>query len=439
MERLRANAYLYIRVLARNKGDGNALTSDNIKEMGRIAREAIIAKYNDHSVAFENIPPRLPDKIHGSHKFSIPDHDFAFNSGIGKMLSKDFYDRVNPKEMILASNGHSNAYTSPSMFVSFISSVSVPGIKAGVGTIVVRFSNPCFGRNSFTADTLVNSLYGLIPISSLSIGTPVLAFNEYTGENGFYSITAVYKNVDPAITYLVITDPEQGNKPEYITTTPEHPFYLKEGNGKQVRPKPIGHEDLNSNWVGAGHLKVGDKIKQADGTTGVVANVVTVRQTQEMFNLTVETAHTFYVGTNGWLVHNCNGLKAGQVVEDVSKLGKELANDVDEFFLALRNFKIYTTVAATEVNGVRYITINGGSMKNKKLIEELSDLASKKGYRFIDNDKGSMHAERFLYEHFDGKVESIGISHYSDPCKELCRLYFSDKPVELVWNGTWKR
>ncbi|WP_424951578.1 hypothetical protein [Deinococcus sp.] len=24
-----------------------------------------------------------------------------------------------------------------------------------------------------------------------------------------------------------------------------------------------------------------------------------------MFNLTVERAHTFYVGTNGWLVHNC--------------------------------------------------------------------------------------------------------------------------------------
>ena len=24
-----------------------------------------------------------------------------------------------------------------------------------------------------------------------------------------------------------------------------------------------------------------------------------------MFNLTVDTAHTFYIGQNGWLVHNC--------------------------------------------------------------------------------------------------------------------------------------
>ncbi|MBB5297494.1 hypothetical protein, partial [Deinococcus metallilatus] len=50
--------------------------------------------------------------------------------------------------------------------------------------------------------------------------------------------------------------------------------------------------------------KIGDKIKQADGTTGVVANVVTLGQTREMFNLTVSEAHTFYVGRDGWLVHN---------------------------------------------------------------------------------------------------------------------------------------
>ena len=97
---------------------------------------------------------------------------------------------------------------------------------------------------------------------------------------------------------------EQANKPEFITTTPGHPFYVKERSDGGERPKPVGHEDLNTNWVGAGHLKIGDKIKQADGTTGVVANVTTVQQTQEMFNLTVSEAHTFYVGNNGWLVHN---------------------------------------------------------------------------------------------------------------------------------------
>ncbi|WP_240500859.1 hypothetical protein [Deinococcus sp. LM3] len=49
--------------------------------------------------------------------------------------------------------------------------------------------------------------------------------------------------------------------------------------------------------MGAGHLKIGDTIKQADGTTGLVANVAnvtTVQQTREMFNLTVSEAHTYY-------------------------------------------------------------------------------------------------------------------------------------------------
>ncbi|WP_229778747.1 polymorphic toxin-type HINT domain-containing protein [Deinococcus knuensis] len=81
----------------------------------------------------------------------------------------------------------------------------------------------------------------------------------------------------------------------------------------QPRPAPEGHRDLGKNWVGAGHLKIGDTIKQADGTTGLVANVTTVGQTREMFNLTVSEAHTYYVGQDGWLVHNTSCLTPGAV------------------------------------------------------------------------------------------------------------------------------
>lgn len=93
-----------------------------------------------------------------------------------------------------------------------------------------------------------------------------------------------------------------------------HSLYVKEWSDIGNRPKPVGHEDLGKNWVGAGHLKVGDKIKQADGTTGVVANVITLQQTREMFNLTVSEAHTYYVGQDGWLVHNC-----GPSLDDLSR------------------------------------------------------------------------------------------------------------------------
>ena len=64
---------------------------------------------------------------------------------------------------------------------------------------------------------------------------------------------------------------------------------------------------MSSKWVGAGDLKPGDALKEADGGTGTVLNVLTVQQTKEMFNLTVDEAHTFYVGQEGWLVHNASG------------------------------------------------------------------------------------------------------------------------------------
>jgi len=109
---------------------------------------------------------------------------------------------------------------------------------------------------------------------------------------------------DQGVTYLTLTDPDNKNKLEFIETTPGHPFFVAKPVDAQPRPAPEGHGDLSRNWVGAGHLKIGDTIKQADGTTGLVANVTTVQQTREMFNLTVSEAHTYYVGQDGWLVHN---------------------------------------------------------------------------------------------------------------------------------------
>ncbi|MBB6100026.1 hypothetical protein HNR42_003491 [Deinobacterium chartae] len=42
---------------------------------------------------------------------------------------------------------------------------------------------------------------------------------------------------------------------------------------------------------------MGDKIKQADGTTGTVKYVNTVQETRTMYNLDVAVADTFFVGT----------------------------------------------------------------------------------------------------------------------------------------------
>lgn len=209
--------------------------------------------------------------------------------------------------------------------------------------------------NSFTANTLVRTATGLVAITALSVGTPVLAYDAYTGTNGYYPITAIHQHDDSQITYLTLTDPENDNKQELITTTPEHPFYVQKQVDEQPRPQPKDHTDLGKNWVGAGHLKIGDKVKQADGTTGVVANVTTIQETKEMFNLSVGVANTFYVGRDGWLVHNTDtpNYKVKPTQAGLANIKKHLTN---EFFTSSISNEIMIQRIETALKSGRYIS-----------------------------------------------------------------------------------
>jgi hypothetical protein len=143
-------------------------------------------------------------------------------------------------------------------------------------------------RNSFSADTLVATPKGLVPISELEIGDLVLAYNEATGEFGYYPITATISHTDQQVILLTLEG-------EVLITTDEHPFLL-----------------ANGEWADAGDLKIGMEIRQADGTTGRVQGVRVVRDAQPMYNLTVDVAHTFVVGDDQWVVHNTCGDAARQ-------------------------------------------------------------------------------------------------------------------------------
>lgn len=132
--------------------------------------------------------------------------------------------------------------------------------------------NPICRFNSFSADTSVPTLEGDIAIASIQIGDYVLAWNEAEGTLGYYQVTDAFHHTDQVVTELIIDG-------EWIETTPEHPFYI-EGKG----------------WTPAEDLEIGDQIRQADGITGTVWLKWNVYKTQEMYNLTVDNAHTFFVG-----------------------------------------------------------------------------------------------------------------------------------------------
>ena len=82
---------------------------------------------------------------------------------------------------------------------------------------------------------------------------------------------------------------------EAIETTNEHPFYV-EGHG----------------WTNASDLKVGDKVRQEDGTTGIVekAKHVALDNPVTVYNFEVEDFHTYYVSEQKVLVHNTCAMTA---------------------------------------------------------------------------------------------------------------------------------
>jgi len=133
---------------------------------------------------------------------------------------------------------------------------------------------------SFSAATLVTTDNGTKQISKLRIGDRVLAYHPTLGTTGNYTITAMLAHTDPIVEYVTL-DGEQ------IETTPEHPFFTEEYA-----------------WVAAGELWIGARVRKADGSYGVVQKIEFVRHAQTMYNLTVGDAHTFFVGSQQWLVHN---------------------------------------------------------------------------------------------------------------------------------------
>jgi hypothetical protein len=148
-------------------------------------------------------------------------------------------------------------------------------------TRVGRLFDECVGQNSFSADTDVSTPDGDRPISEIEVGDTVYAYNESTGEVGEYEVTATINHVDEDIIHLYLDG-------ELIETTAEHPFYTED----EV-------------WVDAADLTAGDQILSLDGDYGTVERVVVVEDAnQPMYNLTVDEAHTFYIGEGDWLVHN---------------------------------------------------------------------------------------------------------------------------------------
>ncbi|MEX2499769.1 MAG: RHS repeat-associated core domain-containing protein [Wenzhouxiangellaceae bacterium] len=147
-----------------------------------------------------------------------------------------------------------------------------------------KFRKAC---NSFDGDTPIWTEAGLFPISEISIGDLVWAFDEETGKVVLQPVVhTIERGGDHE---LVLLNTDTG---ETIVTTPEHPFYaMRDGEWA---------------WIEAGQIAAGDVIYGANQESHVVNEIEQVSTNDPVFNLTVDKDHSYFVGDQQVLAHNAN-------------------------------------------------------------------------------------------------------------------------------------
>lgn len=112
-----------------------------------------------------------------------------------------------------------------------------------------------------------------------------------TGKTGYFVIIDTISHVDSEIVLLTLDG-------ETLETTADIPFYMwsEQTNGVRISLLASGSMRVSCN-LAMTFCKPMERL-------GEVRSVQVVAQSQPMYNLTVDQAHTFFVGRGQWLVHN---------------------------------------------------------------------------------------------------------------------------------------
>jgi hypothetical protein len=147
---------------------------------------------------------------------------------------------------------------------------------------------------SFVSTTLVATAHGEQAIGTLEVGEKVWAYNPQTKKMELEPIQYIWLNHDNDLVDLTLTalvknsDGKITQKSEVIHTNEKHPFLTQE-----------------KGFIPVSQLKPGMHVLEANGSYGIVARLVVVPGAMWMYNLTVAQDHTYAVGYEQWIVHNC--------------------------------------------------------------------------------------------------------------------------------------
>ena len=144
------------------------------------------------------------------------------------------------------------------------------------------------------AGTLVETEDGLRPIETVELGDFVWARDAQTGETALKEVTHLF--VHDRMIWDVALSGEDGAS-EVFETTDDHPWWI-------VGP------DGSGQWRVTEDLTVGMTVvsRRDDGPDQfmTVTQVTATNREDTTYNFTVADFHTYFVGENRVLVHNCN-------------------------------------------------------------------------------------------------------------------------------------
>jgi len=147
------------------------------------------------------------------------------------------------------------------------------------------------GKNSFIAGTLVRTENGLKVIEDIRIGEMVLSYNESTDLQEYKEVVHLIQGEKEYELVQIKLSNEEG-----IESTSKHLYFV------------------DNDWVEAKSLKVGDKLTQYSSQKDLsVVEIVVIKRTSKVYNLTIQSNHNYYVGNVGALVHNDNLFCSGKI------------------------------------------------------------------------------------------------------------------------------
>jgi RHS repeat-associated protein len=178
------------------------------------------------------------------------------------------------------------------------------------------------GACSFDGSTAVVTETGLKSIESLVAGVDrVLARDEITGAQEFKNILAQY-STQYAEKVVIRSSNNVTNEQVSVVSNKIHPIFIR-STGVLRRVASEGQTYLGDQeygeWVDASKLRVGDSLKNDNGTWSTIQSVAIIADEFTAYNLTVEDFNTYFVSEQGkssafWVHNTCiNVIKSDPV------------------------------------------------------------------------------------------------------------------------------